>query len=120
MDSDRLAEVLTTGMVQFYRDQIERHEDLIELLELQLAQYKEEKTHLQRSFERLEDYATEADLTVQALRDVIVRLIEGTTMDEELREAIEFVSRQHNIDLDFTELEDQEIDQFIAEWEPDM
>lgn len=103
MNYDAITEVLTTGMVEFYKDQIRRLEDLQEVYEKNLKELKEERVAMIRHLERVEDYALMHEMRANAMHDLINHLIDSSTNDvrQDINEAVEYVARIHDVNLDF-------------------
>lgn len=104
-DQNRVAEVLSTGMVDFYKRLnenltriIDEQEKRNEFLQLELA-------GVRRSFDRLEDYVAEQEDMVAALREVLEHLILFAGCREEIRDAMQIVNRNHAVEVAFSEVE---------------
>ena len=110
-------EAILQPIVTFYRESLEKVERKYESLRAAYEELLLERRHLMQSYERLEDYATEQDARLNALRDVIDRFIDQATVNtrRDLLDEFNAVAREHNIDFDedvLTALEETESDTF--------
>jgi hypothetical protein len=104
-------EAICDVMVMFYKDNLERMEKLLNLIEQQSAELKIENVALKRQYETLEEWANTQELRANALADVIDRFIvnSGDGVQRDLMEAFNEVAEDLDVDLDFL-TEQQEFD----------
>lgn len=93
-------------MIIFYKTQLERAQEFIELLEKQNRELLQERDQLSRSFERLEIYTEHCEARLEYLRDVLNRHVDNATNNvrRDLLDEFNQVARDHNIEYNEIEL----------------
>lgn len=88
-------------MFHFYKDKLEDEKMITKLLTEANIQLKNEQSMLQRQYDLLEDYANEQETRGDILHSLVEEMIDRTTGEirNEMGDAIQQISREHDIDL---------------------
>lgn len=100
-------QALVDCMVTFYREKVERLENLLEVIQANYRSLREDYIHLKANYERLEDWAHEQEQRADALHDVIDSFINrsGTTVRRDLLDSFNEVANDLDVDLDLSGIE---------------
>lgn len=99
-------EAILHPVLQFYKDNLESSLDLIEILEDQRTELKDENRRLRQRIEDLEIRVAEAEYRADALRRVLDVMAERTerTVRRDLLDAFNEVANELDVDLDMEQL----------------